>query len=545
MTICASEDAAALDSPPRAALTLAADGSYAARLTRHDDAAGSWYPERWTISGPEPYAVPLPGSQPEEPDSALLPLADGRVVIVRRVADRFTVSLLSPTGPGTQEVLVGAVAAQALTLLPPAPGGLLGYALVPGAGSTAVWRVHGGTTGPERVAVVPGGCTGGAWLDHDGRLLAVDRELDGRTKTVVVDLARGGEISPLLQITEESNDRLVLADPESGLLLVRSDAPGRDRLGWGVLGSSLPMRFPECLRAPDMAVTPFAVQSGRTLPPENCAVAFRLDCLAGTRLGVWRPSERRLRQFPAPEGWLAGSGRWAPNGELLLPYATEAVPCGVARMAVPLEPVAAAGARAATRGKTGTDTAPEAGAEPEAEAGVPAAANGRTGAGVPAGVGGPAEAKVAADAGGPVVAGSAAEVVVGSAAEVVVPPSGIAGAKLADALIPPDPGAVGGGRIVLDAMENGADSTASPQPKPLAAEPLGIPPHPRMCRPVPLQQAPLATQESLWSADSRPVTIPAGAVQPVDPAPDGTARVASRREPGEVPMRTAVSDLTE
>ncbi|GCB90937.1 hypothetical protein [Streptomyces noursei] len=230
MTICAGADAATADGPPRAALTLAADGSYAARLTRHDDAAGNWYPERWTIGGPEPYAVPLPGSQPEEPDSALLPLADGRVVIVRRVADRFTVSLLSPTGPGTQEVLVGAVAARALTLLPPAPGGLDGYALVPAADGTDVWRVHGGAGGPERVAVVPGACTGGVWLDHEGRLLAVDRELAGRTKSVVVDLARGGEVSPLLQITAESDDRLVLADPDSGLLLVRSDAPATT--GW-------------------------------------------------------------------------------------------------------------------------------------------------------------------------------------------------------------------------------------------------------------------------------------------------------------------------
>ncbi|MFE3652851.1 hypothetical protein ACFXO2_34510 [Streptomyces sp. NPDC059152] len=529
MTICAGQDAAALDSPPRAALTLAADGSYAARLTRHDDAAGSWYPERWTIGGPEPYAVPLPGSQPEEPDSALLPLADGRVVIVRRVADRFTVSLLSPTGPGTQEVLVGAVAARALTLLPPAPGGLLGYALVPGAGSTAVWRVHGGAAGPERVAVVPGGCTGGVWLDHGGRLLAVDRELDGRTKTVVVDLARGGEVSPLLQITEESDDRLVLADPDSGLLLVRSDAPGHDRLGWGVLGSSLPVRFPECLRVPDMAVTPFAVRPGRTLPPEDCAVAFRLDGPPGTRLGVWRPSERRLRRFPAPEGWLAGSGRWAPDGELLLPYATEAVPCGVARMAIPLEPVAGAGARAATRGETGTEGEPGAGepegGEPEAGAGVPVEASSPTGAGVPAEPGVP--------------------VAVGGAAEAAVPPGGIAEAKVADVAVPPDPGATEGALIVLDTVEIGVDSTASPQSEPPAGEPLDLPPHPRMCRPVPLQQAPLATQESRWSADSRPVSIPAGAVQPVDPATDGTARVTPRREPGEVPTRTAASDLTE
>ncbi|MER6053475.1 hypothetical protein ABT168_39635 [Streptomyces sp. NPDC001793] len=508
MTICASEDAAALDSPHRAALTLAADGSYAARLARHDDDAGSWYPERWTIGGPEPYAVPLPGSQPEEPDSALLPLADGRVLIVRHVADRFTVSLLSPTGPGTQEVLVGAVAARELTLLPPAPGGKLGYALAPGAGTTALWRVHGGTAGPERIAVVPGRCTGGVWLDHDGRLLAVDRESDGRTKTVVVDLARGGEISPLLQITEESDDRLLLADPDSGLLLVRSDAPGHDRLGWGVLDSSLPVRFPECLRAPDMAVTPFAIQPGRALLPESCAVAFRLDGPDGTRLGAWRPSERRLRQFPAPDGWLAGSGRWTTDGALLLPYTTEAVPCGVARMAVPLGPVA--GPEVLASGRTGA-----AACEEGPEDGLPQ--------------GGAREAEHP-EAERPEAAELPEQAALPGAAEVAVP-SGR--------------GSVGGGGIVLEAGDSDVDSTASPQPNTRGQEPLTRSPHPRMCRPVPLQQAPLAARESQWSAVSRPVTIPAGAVQPVDPATDGTARGVFRREPGEVPTRTAVSDLTE
>ncbi|WP_052229873.1 hypothetical protein [Streptomyces sp. CT34] len=452
MTICASEDATSLDSPHRAALTIAADGSYAARLARHDDAAGSWFPERWTIGGPEPYAVPLPGSQPEEPDSELLPLADGRVLILRRVADRFTVSLLYPTGPGTREVLLGTVPADTLTLLPPTPRGTLGYALAPGVRDTALWLVHGGAAGPERVAVVPGRCTGGAWLDHDGRLLALDRELDGRTKTVVVDLARGGPASPLLQITEESNDRLLLADPDSGLLLVRSDAPGHDRLGWGVLGSSLPVRFPECLRAPDMAVTPFAVQPGRMLLPESCAVAFRIDAASGTWLGVWQPAGRRLRQFRVPAGWLAGAGLWTRDGELLLPYATDAVPCGVARMAVPLEPVA-----------------------------VP--------------------------------------LTVPTAAPSAVPPAPAGGSGSTHS----------GGGIVPDAAHTGNDSTASPHPKAVDTEPNSSPTHPRMCRPVPLQQAPLAAREARWSGQSRPVTIRAGATQPVDPATDSAARVSPRR----------------
>lgn len=439
MTICATEDATALNSPHRAALTIAADGSYAARLARHDDAAGSWFPERWTLSGPEPYAVPLPGSQPEEADSELLPLTDGRVLILRRVADRFAVSLLYPTGPGTRELLMGAVEAPELTLLPPAPGGTLGYALAPGADRTGLWLVHGGTGGPERIAEIPGRCTGGAWLDRGGRLLALDRELDGRTKTVLVDLERGAETGLLLQITEESNDRLLLADPGSGLLLVRSDAPGHDRLGWGVLGSSRPVRFPECLCPPDIAVAPFAVQPGQMLAPESCAVAFRMDAANGTWLGIWRPLGRRLRQLPVPEGWLAGSGLWTAGGELLLPYATDAEPCGVARMAIPLEAVE------------------------------------------------PTRLTELAEATPLTELTELAEI-----AELTEP---------TEPTNPTDPmctpfgaGAGNGGGIVLDTGDNDNRSTASAQPPALEAEPQRAPAHPRMCRPVPLQQAPLAAR---------------------------------------------------
>lgn len=101
--------------------------------------------------------------------------------------------------------------------------------------TSTVWLVAGGAFGPEHVAEVPGRCSGGVWLDHAGRMLALDREIGGRTKAVVVDLERAGEVSPLLQIAEASDDRLLLADPDSGLLLIRSDAPspGEDRLGWG------------------------------------------------------------------------------------------------------------------------------------------------------------------------------------------------------------------------------------------------------------------------------------------------------------------------
>ncbi|MHB9850759.1 hypothetical protein ACSYGO_16110 [Streptomyces krungchingensis] len=322
----------------RPGCVIAADGTYAARLALD---GASWYPERWTLDGPEPYAVPLPVNQPEEPGTEVQPLTDGRVLIHRVVAGRHTFSLLYPTGPGTGELPLGAVECPdsdtRLRLLPPAPGGERAYALAVGRGSTTVWLVAGGAFGPEHVAEVPGHCSGGVWLDRTGRLLALDRFQDGRTKTVVVDLERGGEMSPLLQITERSNDRLLLADADSGLLLIRSDAPspGHDRLGWGVLGSTLPVRFPDCLRAPEHTVTPFAIQPGQVLTPETCAVALRIDGPAGTWLGIWRPAERHVHQLPAPAGWLAGTGLWTREGVLQLPYATGAVRCGVARVGAP------------------------------------------------------------------------------------------------------------------------------------------------------------------------------------------------------------------
>lgn len=325
MTACAIEVGAtgtATEVPRRSGFTVAADGSYAACLA--ESGQGCWYPERWTLDGPEPYTVPLPGNQPEEPDSQVLPLPDGRVLIRRRVADRHDLALLYPSGPGTGELPVGFLHGEAVTLLPPLSRPAA-YALVRGEETSEVWLVHGGP-GLRKVAEVPGRCTGGVWLDRDGRTLALDREHDGRTKTVAVDLAEG-IWSPLLQITEDSDDRLLVADPDSGLLLVRSDAPGADRLGWGVLGSRRPVRFPECLRDADGAVpvTPLAVQPGQALTPEACAVALGI----GGRTVLWRPWARRTVPLPTPPGWLPGSAWWSAQGTLRLPYGRPQQPFGV------------------------------------------------------------------------------------------------------------------------------------------------------------------------------------------------------------------------
>lgn len=339
MTACAIESPSVGtdDRSPERGCVLTADGAYAARLTRDGD---SWFPERWTLDGPEPYAVPLPGNQPEEPGTELQPLGDGRVLIHRRAGVRHLFALLYPTGPGTGELPLGAMECAGpgvrLDLLPPAPGGTRAYAVTVGTRSSSVWQVAGGSGGPERLVEVPGRCSGGVWLDRTGRLLALDRELEGRVKTVVVDLELG-EVTPLLQITPGSDDRLLMADPDSGLLLISSDAPspGQERLGWGVLGSTLPVRFPTSLRLPECTAVPFAIQPGQVLEPENCAVALRIEGPVGTWVGIWRPAERRVRHLAAPKGWLTGSGLWTAEGVLRLPYATRETPCGVAELRVP------------------------------------------------------------------------------------------------------------------------------------------------------------------------------------------------------------------
>ncbi|MFJ5259425.1 hypothetical protein ACIQAC_02955 [Streptomyces sp. NPDC088387] len=341
MTACSIEPAAAErdDRAPRSGCVITADGAYAARLAADGD---SWFPQRWTLDGPEPYAVPLPGNQPEEPGTEVQPMGDGRVLIRRPTDGRQLFSLLYPTGPGTGELPLGAVESPEdtrLRLLPPAPCGTRAYALAVGPRSSAVWLVAGGAFGPEHVAQIPGRCSGGVWLDRAGRMLVLDRrDADGGpVKSVVVDLERGGEVSPLLQIAADSDDRLLLADPDSGLLLIGSDAPspGEERLGWGVIGSTLPVRFPECLRVEGFHVTPFAVQPGLVLMPESCAVALRVEGPEGEWVGVWRPADRQARHFPAPDGWLTGSGLWTRDGALHLPYATTTVPCGVLRWRTP------------------------------------------------------------------------------------------------------------------------------------------------------------------------------------------------------------------
>ncbi|MFK0189843.1 alpha/beta hydrolase family protein [Kitasatospora sp. NPDC090308] len=318
----------------RFAFAFAHDGSHAACLAAGAD--GGWYVESWRLPDDGP-AVPtgLPFAQGLR--AQVVALSDGRVLVCRPAGEGHVVVLLA--AGESEEVPLADVRLPALRMLA-LPG-----AAVSGAGpvavlvgtdarpATSVWLLAADGSAPRAVAEFPGVHGGGVWLDAAGRLLALDRLAGGRLRTVVLDLEQG-VTTPLLELGEDSNDRLVLFDPASGLGMLRSDAPGRDRLGWGLIGGAEPVRFPDCLHRPDRLLRPVAAAPGRPGQPDaEPQVVLQVDHGAASALVLWRAGEKRLRPLPVPPGRLGGVGHWSAAG-LRMPYSAPDRPAALATLDV-------------------------------------------------------------------------------------------------------------------------------------------------------------------------------------------------------------------
>ncbi len=321
----------------RLSFTFAADGSHAACLATGAD--GGWYTESWDLTNHQnalPTALPLPGNRSESLRSQLVSLPDGRVLVCRHDGERHELVLLSadPTSP---ERSVATLRMPGLRLLPlPVEGATATGPVAVALGTdtrpaTTVWLVPADGGAPRQVAEFPGLHGGGVWLDRTGRLLALDRVHEGVVKSVVLDLELG-TVTPLLEIAERSNDRLVLFDPDTRFLLLRSDAPGADRLGWGVLGSAEPVRFPDCLHVPGMFLRPVVLEPGAP-SAELSRVAVQIDHGAASALAIWRPEAGRLDPLPVPPGRLGAVGHWSPT-VLRMPYSAPDHPAALATLDV-------------------------------------------------------------------------------------------------------------------------------------------------------------------------------------------------------------------
>ncbi|MFE6870251.1 alpha/beta fold hydrolase [Kitasatospora sp. NPDC057692] len=325
----------------RLSFAFAADGGHAACLASAAD--GGWYVESWHLptDGPAvPAGLHLPGNRFESFRSQLVALPDGSVLVCRHDGERHDLVTLRPGAdpdgqPVTAERPLATLRMPGLRLLPLPAGAPSGpgapVALALGSDTrpaTTVWLVRADGSAPQQVAEIPGLHGGGVWLDRGGALLALDRVRDGLVRTVVLDL-RSGTVTPLLEIGERSNDRLVLFDPDSRFALVRSDAPGTDRIGWGVLGGGEPLRFPEALHVAGMFLRPVAMRPGA----DGTRVAVQIDHGAGCSLAVWRPAAGRLDPLPVPPGRLGAVGHWSAGG-LRMPYSAPDHPAALATLDV-------------------------------------------------------------------------------------------------------------------------------------------------------------------------------------------------------------------
>ncbi|MFJ8474675.1 alpha/beta hydrolase family protein [Kitasatospora sp. NPDC094011] len=321
----------------RLSFSFSADGSHAACLAATADSG--WYVESWRLptdgSPAAPTALPLSGNRSEHLRSQLVSLPDGSALVCRHDGERHDLVRLSYGGNGTVEQELTSLRMPGLRLLPlpvpPDAGPNPPVAIALGTDTrpaTTAWLVRADGSEPVRVAEIPGLHGGGTWLDHTGALLALDRVAGGLVRSVVLDL-RSGTTTPLLEIGEHSNDRLVLFDPDSRFAMVRSDAPGTDRLGWGFLGGGEPLRFPECLHVAGMFLRPVALRQAADGP----RVAVQIDHGAGSALALWRPAAGRLDPLPVPPGRLGAVGNWGGAG-LRMPYSSPDHPAALATLDV-------------------------------------------------------------------------------------------------------------------------------------------------------------------------------------------------------------------
>ncbi|MFJ5923950.1 alpha/beta hydrolase family protein [Kitasatospora sp. NPDC092948] len=324
----------------RLSFTFAGDGSFAACLAAGAD--GGWYVESWRlpdrgIAVPVPLA--LPDGRAESLRSQLVALPDGRVVVCRHDGDRHTLVVLSLGEPGrpASELPLATLRLPGLRILA-RPGStqapsvvLLGTDTRP---VTTVWLLAADGSAPRQVAELSGLYGGGVWLDGAGRLLALDRVADGMVKTVVLDLELGST-TPLLELGASSNDRLVLFDPASGFGMLRSDAPGVDRLGWALIGGPEPVRFPDCLHRPGRLLRPIALAPDG--PGTEPRVALQVDHGATSSLVLWQPGSGRLDPLPVPPGRLGAVGHWSAAG-LRMPYSAPDRPAALGTLDVDAPP---------------------------------------------------------------------------------------------------------------------------------------------------------------------------------------------------------------
>jgi dipeptidyl aminopeptidase/acylaminoacyl peptidase len=169
-------------------------------------------------------------------------------------------------GTGSPRTVVDLATPQTvlLPLVPAADSQLL--AVVGFDDITTVWRIAWRDGTMTEVGRLPAPITGGMWLDETGDRLAVNLEGDsGRSSVYVVDFG-AQSFSRLFEASPDSEDRIVLADPATGRVVVTTDAFGYPAVGVAAPTVAPGVRFVPALPEGDEAGEPcLLLPDGRTL----------------------------------------------------------------------------------------------------------------------------------------------------------------------------------------------------------------------------------------------------------------------------------------
>jgi pimeloyl-ACP methyl ester carboxylesterase len=267
--------------------------------------------ERWSFDGDRASRRPLPLRPPVTLPAQPIPLDDGRTLLCRNGDGSHQLSLVEPAPEGSgepaRERVLAMLACQAARLLPAPAGQADTWALAIAfdeRGHTTIWRVSERQPWLERLVELPGLLAGGLWLDAGGTLLGaehVERPGAGPSKVIAIDL-RDGRRTTLLDVSAQSDDRLLLASPTSGLLLLRTDGGGEARIGWAVANRAEPVRFPEALQRPGARVL--------ALSPDGRRVLLKADQGAHSRLLAYDPDADQAEQLATPDGLVRGAASW-------------------------------------------------------------------------------------------------------------------------------------------------------------------------------------------------------------------------------------------
>ncbi|MFG1942823.1 alpha/beta hydrolase family protein [Nonomuraea sp. NPDC048826] len=295
----------------RISFSFAADGRHAACLARQDD--GPLRVERWSFTGPAPRRATLDGGRSIW--TQLLTLTDGRILFTRPGAGHNRLVLAEPAADGLAERTLLTIDCPSVRLIASPDSRALALAVGTADERSAIWRIPGDGSAPERTAELPGLLTGGHPLAGGG--LGFNQRLDGMVRPIALD-PRTGAVTPLPGTAP--GQHLLLSAPGTGRLILAGTAGQRLRLGHAEAGQP---RFPGVLDEIDGSVAPMAAD------PTGEDVALRVNHGARSRLMVYTPRRERIREIPIPPGVIGHACAWGARG-LRFPFSSPSRPGGIA-----------------------------------------------------------------------------------------------------------------------------------------------------------------------------------------------------------------------